>query len=107
MNERNGTGLDVLLVEDDTAVAEMYRIKLRAEGHHVTIATDGLVGLRLALERPPQLLLLDIRMPGCDGLELLARLRQDAAGAKVPVILLSNYSELEMIERGRAMGVLA
>lgn len=107
MNERNGTGLDVLLVEDDAAVAEMYRIKLRAEGHHVTIAVDGLVGLRLALERPPELLLLDIRLPGCDGLDLLARLRQDEACANVPVIVLSNYSDLEMIERGRAMGVLA
>src|SRR5262245_28156924 len=108
MNDRDGvSGLDVLLVEDDAAVAEMYRIKLRAEGHHVTIATDGRVGLRLARERPPELLLLDIRLPGCDGLELLARLRQDEAGAKVPVIVLSNYTDGDMIERGKAMGVLA
>jgi CheY-like chemotaxis protein len=100
-------GLHILLVEDDQALAEMYRIKLRADGHRVEIALDGLSGLRAALERPPQLLLLDIRLPGIDGLELLAQLRQDPRGAEVPVIVLSNYGEVEMIERGAALGALA
>jgi CheY-like chemotaxis protein len=103
-----GVDLDILLVEDDLALAEMYRVKLAAEGHRVEIATDGPSGLLAALERPPQLLLLDIRLPGFDGLELLARLRQDhPAGADLPVIVLSNYGEPDVIERGAALGALA
>jgi CheY-like chemotaxis protein len=103
-----GIDLDILLVEDDLALAEMYRIKLTAEGHRVEIAPDGPSGLRAALERPPQLMLLDIRLPGFDGLELLARLRQDhPRGAGVPVIVLSNYSEADVAERGAALGALA
>ena len=100
-------GLDVLLVEDDVHLAEMYRIKLSAEGHRVQIAGDGPSGLRAATERPPQLLLLDIRLPGFDGLELLAQLRRASSGTDVPVIVLSNYGEQDLIDRGLALGALA
>jgi CheY-like chemotaxis protein len=97
---------DILLVEDDQALAEMYRIKLSAEGHRVEIAADGPSGLRAALGRP-RLLLLDIRLPGFDGLELLARLREEPGGAELPVIVLSNFDEADTIERGAELGALA
>src|SRR5215472_2939512 len=100
-------GLDVLLVEDDVAIAEMYRIKLEAEGCHVRVAADGPGGLRQALARPPQFLLLDIRLPGFDGLDLLARLRGDPGGAHVPVIMLTNFAEAEVVRRCVELGVLA
>jgi CheY-like chemotaxis protein len=99
--------LDLLLIEDDPALAEMYRIKLVAEGHRVEIATDGPEGLRAALARPRQLVLLDIRLPGFDGLELLSRLREDAGAGATPVIVLSNYGEPDLIERAEALGALA
>lgn len=100
-------GLDILLVEDDRVIADMYRIKLSAEGHLVRIATDGPAGLRQALDRPPQFLLLDIRLPGFDGLELLSRLRDDPRGAHTRVILLTNFAEPDVVQRGADLGVLA
>ena len=106
-DDTGGAGLDILLIEDDSALAEMYRIKLAAEGHRVAIATDGPSGLRAALERPPRLLLLDIRLPGFDGLELLARLRRDPRAGRVPVIVLSNFGEPDVIAEGTALGALA
>jgi DNA-binding response OmpR family regulator len=98
--------LRVLLVEDDPALAAMYRIKLRADGYHVEVAADGPSGLEAVLERTPHLLLLDIRLPGFDGLELLRRLREEGH-ADLPVIVLSNYEDQEMIERGARLGALA
>jgi len=102
----DAAGLDVLLVEDEMALAVMYQIKLSAVGHVVRIASDGPTGLREALERQPDVLLLDIGLPGFDGLELLARLREDARGQRVPVIVLSNYGEPEIIARGAELGAL-
>lgn len=98
---------DVLLVEDDRVLAEMYQIRLEAAGHNVRIAGNGPTGLQEALERPPQVLLLDIRLPGFDGLELLARLREDARGARLPVIVLSNYCESDMVRQSTRLGALA
>jgi len=102
-----GARLDVLLVEDDAALAEMYRIRLTVDGHCVRITTDGPSGLAEALDRPPQVALLDLGLPGFDGLELLERLRRDVRGARVPVIVLSNYSDPELIRRGAELGALA
>jgi len=93
------------MVEDDPALARMYNLKLVDEGFRVRIATDGPGGLAAALHQPPDVLLLDIRLPGFDGYELLARLRQAPQGARVTVIVLSNYGELDVIHHGVAMGV--
>jgi len=99
-------GLDVLLVEDDESLATMYRLKLVAEGYQVRIAGDGPSGLAAAVQRLPDLLLLDLRIPGFGGFDLLDQLRRAPGGAGVPVIVLSNYGELEVIERGQMLGVL-
>jgi len=101
----DSSSLNILLVEDDETLAEMYRLKLVAEGYEVRVASDGPSGLAAALRRPPDLLLLDIRLPGFDGLELLDQLRRSPAGSSLPVFVFSNYGEMEMVERGRALGV--
>lgn len=85
----------------------MYRLKLATEGHRVQVAPDGHVGLLEALAHPPDLLLLDVRIPGIDGLTLLAALRDDPRCSTLPAIVLSNYGDAEMIERGRRLGALA
>lgn len=99
-------GREILLIEDDPALAVMYRIKLLAEGYRVRLAADGPSGLAATLACPPDLLLLDIRLPGFDGLELLARFRQAPGGDAVPVLVLSNYCERDVIDRGLELGVL-
>lgn len=96
----------VLLVEDDQEFAEMYQVKLEAEGYQVRVAQDGEKGLGLALEDPPDLIFLDIRMPRMGGLELLERLRADHRTEEVPVVILSNYGEDELRKRGLEMGAL-
>ncbi|MBJ7603146.1 MAG: response regulator [Candidatus Dormibacteraeota bacterium] len=93
-------------VEDDPMVAEMYRLKLELDGYRVVMAKDGLEGLRLADERSPDLIFLDIRLPAMDGLEVLERLRQSERTRQVPVVILSNYSETDLRERGVKLGAL-
>lgn len=96
----------VLFVEDDAAVAEMYRLKLELDGYTVTIAPDGEEGLKMAKESPPDILFLDIRLPKMDGFSVLESLRADATLKQIPVIILSNYGEAELVERGLKLGAL-
>ncbi|HEY8811057.1 MAG TPA: response regulator, partial [Candidatus Dormibacteraeota bacterium] len=69
--------LHILLVEDDPAVAGMYRLKLEMEGYRVTVAGDGEEGLRVAREHRPQLIFLDVRLPKLDGMSVLEAMRGD------------------------------
>jgi CheY-like chemotaxis protein len=98
--------VSVLFIEDDAAVAEMYRLKLELDGYTVTIAPDGEQGLKLARETPPDIVFLDIRLPRMDGFSVLEALRADTNLRRIPVIILSNYGEAELVERGLKLGAL-
>lgn len=87
--------LRVLLVEDDETLAEMYLFKLVAEGYDVRVASDRPSGLAAALQRPPDLLLLYLRLPGLGGLDLLEHLCRSPGGANLPVFdLLGAYGHV-------------
>jgi DNA-binding response OmpR family regulator len=96
----------VLLIEDDRAVSEMYRFKLEQDGYEVTVASDGETGLELARRSPPDLLFLDIRLPNMDGFAVLEALRADPVTEGLPVVILSNFGERELIDRGYKLGIL-
>ena len=96
--------LHILLVEDDPAVAGMYKLKLEMEGYRVTIAGDGEEGLRVAREQRPQLIFLDVRLPKLDGMSVLEAMRGDDRTRHIPVLILSNYGEPPLIERGLRLG---
>jgi DNA-binding response OmpR family regulator len=96
----------VLLIEDDVAAAEMYRLRLIADGYSVVIGHDGHEGLRLAVDEGPDFIYLDLRLPGLDGFEVLEGLRANAATKHIPVIILTNYGEPELRERGMKFGAL-
>ena len=96
--------VDVLLVEDDPSVLEMYRLKLELDGYTVVVAPDGEEGLRMAREDPPDIVFLDIRLPKMDGLEVLRKLRAEDKTRNIPVIILSNYDEEDLIARGLRLG---
>ena len=96
--------LHILLVEDDPAVAGMYKLKLEMEGYRVTVAGDGEEGLRIAREMRPQLIFLDIRLPKMDGISVLEAMRGDDKTRHIPVLILSNYGEPPLIERGLKLG---
>jgi DNA-binding response OmpR family regulator len=96
----------VLLIEDDEFAAEMYRLRLAADGYTVVVGQDGEEGLRMASEERPDFIYLDLRLPGLDGFEVLERLRADPGTKHIPVIILSNYGEPELRERGLKLGAL-
>lgn len=96
----------VLFVEDDPMVAEMYRLKLELDGYQVTMAKDGEDGLELASKLEPDIIFLDIRLPKVGGLEVLEQLRSATATRNTPVVILSNYGERELVERGLKLGAL-
>jgi CheY-like chemotaxis protein len=94
----------LLLVDDDDALAEMYALQLTASGFLVTTARSGVEALALVNDVLPDLIYLDLGLPGMTGLEVLERLRGAPNTAGVPVVILTNFSEPEMMERGKALG---
>jgi two-component system response regulator RpaA len=96
----------VLFVEDDPAVAHMYKLKLELDGYAVELASDGVQAVEMAMGNPPDIIFLDIRLPKMDGLGVLEALRNDERTREVPVVILSNYSERELVDRGLRLGAL-
>lgn len=85
----------VAIVEDDIAIAQMYRIKFEAEGYDVETAENGIIGLEMVDDFRPDILLLDLMMPEMNGDEMLARLRKMDWAKDLPVIILTNMGESE------------
>jgi len=81
----------ILIIEDEYAVARGVQYALQQEGYEVTLAPNAEEGLNIATELAPDLILLDVRLPGIDGFEALRRLR--ATGSKAPVLMLTARDE--------------
>jgi CheY-like chemotaxis protein len=94
----------ILLVEDDPAVAELYRFRLEFDGHQVVVAPDGEVAVIMARQHRPRLIFLDIRLPKLDGLEVLAALKEDTELKTIPVVMLSNYGRREIVDQAMRLG---
>ncbi|MBS1860487.1 MAG: response regulator transcription factor [Actinobacteria bacterium] len=94
--------MEILLVEDETGIADFIARGLRAEGYDVEVEGDGEAGARAALDPEVDLVVLDRMLPGIDGLEVLARVRQ--ARPALPVIMLTAKAEVadrvEGLDRG-------
>jgi two-component system response regulator MprA len=91
----------ILVVEDDGRLAATLQRVLEAEGHEVELAVDGLEALRLARARPPDLVVLDVMLPGLDGIGVCRRLR---ATARFPILLLTALGGTEERVRGLDSG---
>lgn len=87
----------ILIVEDEPEVLQLYSDKLKQEKFEVIEAKNGAEGLEIALSSKPDLILLDIQMPIMDGLAMLKELKINDAVKKIPVIVLTNYSDAERI----------
>jgi DNA-binding response OmpR family regulator len=85
----------ILVVEDDTAIRDLYAMKLTREGFEAFTAVDGQDGLQKAKEIKPDLILLDLRMPVMSGDEMLLKLRETEWGSEIRVIILTNISKTE------------
>jgi len=83
----------ILLIDDDPMVARLVQLVLEPEGYQLTIAPNGLDGLKIAQTNPPDLLLLDLMLPGQDGFQVLRQLRAEPRTADIPVIVLSSKAQ--------------
>jgi DNA-binding response OmpR family regulator len=97
----------IAIIEDDAAISQMYRIKFEAEGYTVETAENGALGLKLAEEIKPDIILLDLMMPEMNGQQMLAELRKTDWGKDIKVVILTNMGEQEAPEGIKELGVSA
>lgn len=95
---------NILLVEDHEDNRNIYRTILEHFGFNVLVAGDGQEGIRLAGEGKPDLILLDIDIPVLDGLEVARQLKASTSTARIPIVALTAYSQLEDRQRAAEAG---
>jgi len=96
----------ILIIEDDKFLRELIVKKLVKEGYEISEAVDGEEGVKKVKEEKPDLVLLDLILPGIDGFEVLSRTKEDPALSQIPVIILSNIGQKEDVERGLGLGAI-
>lgn len=83
-------GKKILVIEDDPVIARLMQYTLTKHGYEVLTAANGLEGLRKARHERPDLIMLDVMLPGIDGFEICHRLRAELQGDGVPIVMLSG-----------------
>jgi CheY-like chemotaxis protein len=94
-----------LVVEDDHVIRELLVVNLKMEGHEAVTAADGNDALEAVASQHPDVVLLDMMLPGLDGWEVTARLKADSSTSAVPIVALSARAMQADIDRGRELGV--
>ncbi len=96
----------ILVVEDDKFLRELISQKLTREGYDVKEAIDGEDGVVKVKEEKPDIILLDLILPGMDGFEVLAKIKDDPEVENIPVVILSNLGQRDDVERGLKLGAI-
>ncbi len=94
----------ILIVEDDKFLRELIARKLVKMGYNILQAVDGEKGLESIKENKPDVVLLDLILPGIDGFEVLSLMGKDEEVAQIPVLVLSNLGQKEDVERALNLG---
>ena len=94
----------ILVVEDEADISRVIELNLLAEGYRVNVAADGLSGLEKIRSLQPDLVLLDLMLPGKDGLDICRELKADKATAAIPVIMVSARGEEQDVIIGLGLG---
>ena len=97
----------ILVIDDEEDILLMIRIALEFDGFTVSTASTGEDGLELARKDPPDVILLDIRLPGIDGWEVLERLRADKRLSGTPVVMISAHATPSTPKRALGLGATA
>lgn len=94
----------ILLVDDEPKVLELITFRLQLLGYRVITATCGEDAIALADKHRPNLVILDVTMPGMDGLSVCTRLREAETTAEIPIVMLTARSEVEDVNKAMAAG---
>jgi len=94
----------ILIIEDDSFLQGIAVTKLKKEGYDVLAASTGTDGIKIADTEKPDLILLDLLLPGSDGFEVLANLKKDENTKSIPVIVFSNLAEDKDIVKAKELG---
>jgi CheY-like chemotaxis protein len=97
--------LRVLVADDESDLAQMLALRLRAAGMEVRVAGDGAAALRVAQDWLPALVLTDISMPGLDGWQLCEALERDIRFRRIPVVAMTAWVTADLERRARQAGV--
>jgi CheY-like chemotaxis protein len=105
MTEENANKKLIMIAEDDAFIGDIYEMKLKGAGYEVVLASNG----RDAIEKledgvRPNIMLLDIVMPYMDGFDVLEAMTQRDEWKDIPVVLLTNLSQKEDVEKGMSLG---
>ena len=96
--------IKVLIVDDDLTLREMYAERMKVEGYDVHIAKNGDEGIQLAKDVKPDVVLLDIMMPGTNGFGVLESLQKDPTTEKIPILMLSALIQEENKTKSKDAG---
>jgi len=96
----------IVIIEDDKFLRELISKKLSDAGYEVLEAIDGEEGIKRVKESKPDLVLLDLILPGIDGFEVLSQIKQGPLFSDLPVIILSNLGQKEDVEKGLKLGAV-
>jgi signal transduction histidine kinase len=94
----------ILIIEDDPVSSNLLKNIFSNEGYLIREATDGIKGLETALIEPPDLICLDVILPGLSGYEVCRSIRQEAAGANIPILMITSLTKREDIVKGLKSG---
>ncbi len=95
----------ILLIDDDRIILEMLNLALSKADYEVVSAGDGEIGLRLFRERQPDLIILDIAMPGIDGYQVIEQIRDaEQEGRRTPIIILTAHEQSVMRAYAEELG---
>lgn len=97
----------ILIIDDDALLSQSLAITLRDKGYEAATADSGETAMALARRERPHLIVLDVMMPGLDGLAVLSLLKNDAVLAATPVIMLTSQRASEHVLRARDLGAAA
>jgi DNA-binding response OmpR family regulator len=104
MTSNGQRGTRVLIVDDEAPIRLLCRVNLEAEGMTVSEAADGRTGLERAREELPDVVLLDVMMPGLDGWKVAEKLLEDERTRGIPIVFLTARAEMRDRERGIDLG---
>lgn len=94
----------ILFIEDESALQKTFGEILKQEGYEITSALDGESGLRLAKDKKPDLILLDLILPKLHGFEVLKKLKEDPKTKEIPIVVLTNLEGIGDVEKALELG---